>query len=109
MKFVHVLESQASSGGGLPIWGMIGIYVVFYALLYLIFFRPQQKKRKKEEAMRKNAEIGDEVTTIGGICGKIVGIKDENTLILETGSDRAKIRVKRWAIGSVDTVHDDQA
>ena len=62
-----------------------------------------------EEAMRKNAEIGDEVTTIGGICGKIVGIKDENTLILETGSDRAKIRVKRWAIGSVDTVHDDQA
>ena len=90
-------------------WGMIGIYVVFFGLLYLIFFRPQQKKRKKEEAMRKNAEIGDEVTTIGGICGKIVGIKDENTLILETGSDRAKIRVKRWAIGSVDTVHDDQA
>ena len=58
--------------------------------------------------MRKNAQIGDEITTIGGICGRIVAIKeDTDTLIIETGSDRSKLRVKRWAIGSVDTIHDD--
>ena len=77
-------------------------------LLYLIFFRPQQKKKKKEEAMRKSAEIGDEITTIGGICGRIVGIKDENTIIVETGVDKSKIKLKRWAIGTVDTIHDTE-
>ena len=86
---------------------MIGIYVVFFAILYFIFFRPQNKRKKKEEAMRKNAEIGDVITTIGGICGRIVGIKDENTIVIETGSDRSKLQIKRWAIGSVETVHDD--
>jgi len=89
-------------------WVMIAIYAVFFGILYLIFFRPQQKKKKKEAAMRQNAEIGDEITTIGGICGRIVGIKkEEDTIIIETGSDRSKLRIKRWAIGSVDTIHDD--
>ncbi|MGN0564388.1 MAG: preprotein translocase subunit YajC [Candidatus Heritagella sp.] len=87
---------------------MILIYAVFIGALYLIFFRPQSKRKKKEEQMRKNAQIGDEITTIGGICGRIVAIKeDTDTLIIETGSDRSKLRVKRWAIGSVDTIHDD--
>ena len=89
-------------------WIMIVIYAVFIGALYLIFFRPQSKRKKKEEQMRKNAQIGDEITTIGGICGRIVAIKeDTDTLIIETGSDRSKLRVKRWAIGSVDTIHDD--
>ena len=51
--------------------------------------------------MRKGAQIGDEITTIGGIVGRIVSVKDENeTLVIETGTDRSKIRIKRWAIGS---------
>ena len=55
--------------------------------------------------------MGDEITTIGGICGRIVAVKDEiDSIVIETGSDRSKMLVKRWAIGSVDTVHeDDQA
>ena len=58
--------------------------------------------------MRQNAQIGDEITTIGGIVGRVIGIKDDNqTLVIETGTDRAKMRIKRWAIGSVDTIHDD--
>ena len=66
------------------------------------------KKKKKEAEMRNNAQVGDEITTIGGICGRIVAVKEEtDSIIIETGSDRAKIRVKRWAIGSVDTVHED--
>lgn len=58
--------------------------------------------------MRKNAQVGDEVTTIGGICGRIIAVKDETeSVIIETGSDRTRIRVKRWAIGSVETIHDE--
>ena len=57
--------------------------------------------------MRKSAQIGDEITTIGGVCGRIVAIKDDETVIVETGTDRSKLRIKRWAIGSVDTIHDD--
>ena len=83
----------------LPILAMI--------LLLWLMMRPQSKKRKQEDQMRKNAQIGDDITTIGGICGRIVGIKEDNdTLVVETGTDRAKLRVKRWAIGSVDTIHD---
>ena len=83
-------------------------YALIILALYFIMIRPQSKKRKKEEAMRKGAQIGDEITTIGGIVGRIVSIKEENeTLVIETGTDRSKVRIKRWAIGSVDTIHDD--
>ena len=87
---------------------MVLMYALLFGALYFIFFRPQSKKRKKEDKMRKEAQIGDEITTIGGICGRIVGIKeDTETLIIEIGTDRSKLRIKRWAIGSVDTIHDD--
>ena len=79
-----------------------------FIALYFILIRPQSKKKKKEEAMRKGVRIGDEITTIGGICGRVISIKEEtDTLVIETGIDRDKIRIKRWAVGSVDTIHDD--
>ena len=59
--------------------------------------------------MRKNAEVGDEITTIGAICGRIVAVKEEtDSIVIETGSDKAKLRVKRWAIRRVDTVHEEE-
>ena len=100
----------AATGG----WGSMLIMLVVYggliAAMYFIFFRPQNKKKKKEAEMRKNAQVGDEVTTIGGICGRIIAVKDETeSVIIETGSDRARLRVKRWAIVSVDTIHEEDA
>lgn len=84
-------------------------YGAIIAAMYFIFFRPQNKK-KKEAEMRKNAQVGDEITTIGGICGRIIAVKDEtDSVIIETGSDRARLRIKRWAIGSVDTIHEEDA
>ena len=75
------------------------VYAVVIGGMYFILFRPQQKKRKQEEEMRKSIEIGDEITTIGGIIGKVVSIKEESdSLVLETGSD--KIRIKKWAIAA---------
>lgn len=88
-------------------WVTVLYMVAIIGIFYFLLIRPQQKKKKKEEKMRGSVQIGDDVTTIGGIVGRVVGIKeDTDTLILETGTDRAKIKVKKWAIGSVDTVHD---
>ena len=106
MNQYFLLSQEGSSTGSIIM--MVAMYAILFGALYLIFFRPQSKKRKKEDKMRKEAQIGDEITTIGGICGRIVGIKeDTETLIIETGTDRSKLRIKRWAIGSVDTIHDD--
>ncbi|CCX38990.1 preprotein translocase YajC subunit [Clostridium sp. CAG:1013] len=111
MNQFMALDTTSSAGGGLQMIIMLLVYGVFIVALYFIFFRPQSKKKKKEAEMRKNAQVGDEITTIGGVCGRIVAVKDEtDSIIIETGSDKSKLRVKRWAIGSVDTVHeDDQA
>ena len=88
---------------------MLLVYGLFFAALYFIFFRPQNKRKKKEAEMRNNAQVGDVITTIGGICGRIVAIKDETeSIVIETGSDKATMRIKRWAIGSVDTVHEEE-
>ena len=106
---LHVLDAAAAgAGGGMSLILMLLVYGLFFVALYFIFFRPQNKKKKKEAEMRKNAQVGDEITTIGGICGRIVAVKDESdSVIIETGSDKSKLRVKRWPIGSVDTVHED--
>ena len=85
---------SADQGGTGGIIMMVLMYALLFGALYFIFFRPQSKKRKKEDKMRKDARIGDEITTIGGICGRIVGIKeDTETLIIETGTPcrRAKL------------------
>lgn len=100
--------TAAAQGGGMSMIIMLLVYAVFIVALYFIFFRPQSKKKKKEAEMRKNAQVGDEITTIGGVCGRIVAVKEEtDSIVIETGSDKSKLRVKRWAIGSVDTVHED--
>lgn len=85
-------------------WLIILVYVALFAALYFLLIRPNSKKKKAEQEMRKNIAIGDEITTIGGIVGRIVAVKDdEDAFIIETGSDRVKMKFKKWAISSVDT------
>lgn len=89
-------------------WWTVIYMVLIFGVFYLLLIRPQQKKKKKEEKMRNSVQIGDEITTIGGIVGRVVGVKeDADVLIIETGADRAKIKIKKWAVGSVITVHDN--
>ena len=77
-------------------------------LLYFMIYRPQNKQEKKDAAMRAALEIGDQVTTIGGIVGRVVAIKDD-TFVLETGADRVKIRFIKNAISSVEKLNMDNA
>ncbi len=84
--------------------GMFGFWILIFGAMYFILIRPQRKKQKEEEAMRSSIEIGDDVTTIGGVVGKVIAIReDDDTFVLETGSDKTRIRFKKWAVSSIDT------
>lgn len=81
-------------------YGMIIILVAIFAIMYFLMIRPQKKQQKKDAEMRNNLSVGDEIITIGGIMGKIVTVK-EDSVIIETGSDKNKMRILRSAISRV--------
>ena len=90
-------------------WLPIIIYIAIFILIgYFLLFRPQKKRKQQEEEMRSSLTLGDEVTTIGGICGKIVNIKDDN-ITIESSIDRTLMEIKNWAIRDVKKlVTDDE-
>ena len=94
-----------AQGGGME---MIIMLAVFGLIFYFMIYRPQKKQAKKDAAMRSSLEIGDQVTTIGGVIGRVVAIKDD-TFVLETGADRVKIRFTKSAISSVEKLNMDKA
>lgn len=84
---------------------MIIMLVAMFAIMYFVMIRPQKKRQKEEQAMRDAVEVGDDITTIGGICGKVVTTK-EDSLIIETGADRNRMMIKRWAIQTNNTANE---
>ena len=93
------------SGGRNPALSLVMI-VAMIALFYFFMWRPQKKQEKETKAMRDGLAVGDEITTIGGIIGKIVAIKEE-TVLIETGRDKVRIRILRNAIRNVDVKAED--
>lgn len=88
--------ADGTSGGGMS---MIIIMVVMIAVFYFFLIRPENKKKKQLEEMRSQLSVGDDVTTIGGIVGKIVAVKDD-FIVFETSEDRVRIQVAKWAIST---------
>ena len=86
--------------------GTIILMVVLFVALYFFMIRPQKKQEKETNEMRNNLQVGDEITTIGGIIGKIVSIKEE-TVTIETSHDRTKIRILKTAVRNVDVKAED--
>ncbi|MDD6095504.1 MAG: preprotein translocase subunit YajC [Clostridia bacterium] len=81
--------------------GTIILVVVMVAVFYFFLYRPQKKQEKEAAEMKNNLAVGDEVTTIGGLIGEIVSIKEE-TCVIETSKERTKIRILKSAISKVD-------
>ena len=94
-------EGGAQSGS----FSMIIMMAVLFGAMYFFTIRPQKKQQKMEQELRENTQIGDEITTIGGICGRVVAVKDD-TIVLETGSDRVKIKFKKYAIQTNHTANE---
>ena len=101
MNFAFLTAGAEGTAGMASMFIMLGVMVV---VMYLFLYRPQKKQQKKEAEMRNSLEIGDEVTTIGGM----IAIK-EDTFVMETGSDRTKIRFRRAAIQAVEKLNLDPA
>lgn len=71
--------------------------VIMIAIFYFLLIRPQKKKEKEDRMMRNSLAVGDTIVTIGGFVGRVLSIK-EDEITFETGSDRTKMTVKKWAI-----------
>ena len=99
MQFLTTTESYIS---------LFFTLALLLVMLYFMIYRPQKKQEKKDAAMRSSLEIGDQVTTIGGVIGRVVAIKDDS-FVLETGADRVKIRFTKNAISSVEKLNMDNA
>lgn len=94
--------TEGQTGGNWIMFLLIGIMI---AAMYFTTIRPQNKQRKMEQQIRENTQIGDEITTIGGICGRVVAVK-EDTIVIETGSDRVKIKFMKYAIQTNHTANE---
>lgn len=79
--------------------------VALFAIFYFLFIRPQRKKEKQLDQLRSSLEVGQMVTTIGGMLATIAKVEDE-FVILEVGANRTKMPFKKWAIASVEKKED---
>jgi len=87
-----------AAGGGMPIL----MIVAMFAILYLFMIRPENKRKKEAEAMRNALKVGDNITTIGGIIGDVVSIKDD-AIVIETSADKVRVEFAKWAVNSNNT------
>ena len=106
MNYISLLEGEGASVNPVQGIGTIVMLVAMVAIFYFFLYRPQKKQDKAQNEMRNSLSIGDEITTIGGIIGKIVSIKEE-TLVLETTKEKTKIRILRSAVRTVDVKAED--
>ena len=96
---IAFLETASGSGS---MWSSIIMMALIIVVFWFFIIRPQRKKDKETAKMRSELQVGDEIVTIGGIIGIIVSMK-EDSLVIETGSDRSKVRLARWALSGKNT------
>ena len=92
---MNIILSSTAAGGS----STLLMLVLMFAVFYFFFIRPENKKKKTVEAMRNSLSVGDEITTIGAMTGKIVQVT-EDTVTFETGEDRVRIQIKKWGVST---------
>lgn len=93
-----MLSSTTTNGTG-SMLSMIVPLVLLVAVFYFLLIRPENKKKKAAAKMRSELSVGDQITTIGGIVGTICAVK-EDTIVIETSSDRVRMEFTKWAVSS---------
>ena len=102
----NTLFGLATNDQGGSMLVTVGMIVIMFVVFYFFGIRPQKKQEKEAAAMRNSLQVGDEITTIGGIIGKIVSIKEE-TCVIETTRGGTKIRILKSAVSRVDVKAED--
>ena len=95
---MNILTATAGAGMG----NTLLMLVLMIAIFYFMLIRPENKRKKEAEQMRSSVKKGDKITTIGGIAGTVVDVK-ENNIVLETSADQVRIEFAKWAISSNET------
>lgn len=96
------LTDAATAVGGNQTVSTIVMLVAMLAVFYFLLIRPENKRKKEAEQLRSSLKAGDQVTTIGGIVGTVVSVKDDK-FVLETGADQVRIEFQKWALSTNDT------
>lgn len=104
---LQFLETTAATAeGSVPAGASLGstliMLVLMIAVFYFMLIRPENKRKKESEAMRNSLKVGDKVTTIGGIVGVIVNVK-EDKVVIETSADQVRMEIAKWGISSNET------
>ena len=102
MNYLTLLETTTGAGSNYTLFLLMPL---LFGVMYFTMIRPQKKQQKKDQEVRESTQIGDEVTTIGGILGRVVTVK-EDSLVIETGADRTKLKITRWAVQSNNTANE---
>lgn len=89
----------AAGAGSASMMSLLLPLVLMIAMMYFLMIRPENKRKKQAEEMRNSLKKGDQITTIGGIIGKIVQVTDE-TIIIETSDDRVRMELAKWAVST---------
>ena len=100
-----LLEGSTTTTGNTGSLLSLLIFPLLLVIMYFFMIRPQRKQEKEAAAMRNSLSVGDEVTTIGGIIGRVINVKDD-TFVLETTRDRTRIRFERSAVKRIDRKYD---
>ena len=99
---LQFLEGGANSGGGAGLLGMLPMLLIMIAVFYFMLIRPEKKRKKEAEDLRSNIKVGDKITTIGGIVGTVVSVKDDK-FVMETSADQVRIEFAKWALSTNET------
>lgn len=109
--FGLILDGTAAATDAGGIFGQYGTTILMIVVLVVVFYffliRPENKKKKKLAEMRSSLSVGDDITTIGGMVGKVVACNNE-TVTFETGEDRVRIQIAKWAISTVGKATQEQ-
>ena len=97
-----MLNFLTETAGGAGMSSTIIMLVVMVGVFYFLLIRPENKRKKEAEQMRSNVKVGDEITTIGGIIGKVVNVKDDK-FVIETSADQVRIEFAKWALSTNET------
>lgn len=101
-RLFQLMEETTDGGGNLASLIMpIGMLVLLGLVFYFLMWRPQKKQQRETDEMRNSVERGDVITTIGGIVGLVIVVKD-NDILLETSGDKTRIQIQKWAVRSIE-------
>ncbi len=102
---LHFLEGEVAGSAGASMMSTILMLVLMVGIFYFMLIRPENKRKKEAEQMRTAVKTGDKITTIGGIVGTVVSIK-EDKFVVETGADQVRIELAKWALSSNETANE---